>query len=215
MDAQTLLRQQWQQMLLSRSYDLDMSERIFETVLLAYGKRGRHYHNPDHLAEMFRHFDRRRQQLKNPDLVAAAIFFHDVVYNPARSDNEVKSAEYADKNLPVLGFSPEETRIVCDFILATQGHELSQNAHPDLAWLLDFDLAILGSDWEIYQDYTQKIRREYRVYPDFLYKPGRRKVLEHLLNRGNIFQTVVFRKLFEIQARSNLEKEIKSQKALS
>lgn len=197
-------------MLQARLCEPEKSEEIFETLLWAYRKRGRHYHNPEHLADMFRHFDQHRERLKNPELVAAAIFFHDVVYNPARRDNERKSAAYAAKTLPILGFSPEEVRVIFDFILATQKHELPGNAHPDLAWLLDFDLAILGSDWETYREYTQKIRKEYRIYPDALYMPGRRKVLEHLLKRGNIFQTARFRESFEMPARINLEREIAS-----
>ena len=208
MDAQTLLRQQWQQMLQSRSIDPDKNDQLFANLIRAYNKRSRNYHNPEHLADMFRHFERHWPHLSNPDLVAAAIFFHDVIYNPARRDNEVKSAEYAAKKLPILGFSPEETRIVCDYILATQKHELPENARPDLAWLLDFDLAILGSDWKTYQEYTQKIRREYQVYPDILYKPGRRKAMEHFLRRATIFHTATFRELFEIQARSNIKREI-------
>lgn len=208
MDDQALLCHQWQQMLQSRIYEPEKSEAIFTALVRAYSKRRRHYHNPGHLADMFRHFDRRRQQLKNPDLVAAAIFFHDVVYNPARRDNELKSAEQAAKDLPDLGFTPEEIHIVFDFILATQKHELTEDAHPDLAWLLDFDLAILGSDWETYLQYTQKIRREYRLYPDVLYKPGRRKVLEHFLERANIFQTAELREAYEWQARSNIGREI-------
>jgi predicted metal-dependent HD superfamily phosphohydrolase len=56
--------------------------------------------------------------------------------------------------------------------------------------------------------YFEQIRKEYRIYPDFLYKPGRAKALEHFLENKFIFQTEEFRKLYEEKARRNIEKEI-------
>jgi predicted metal-dependent HD superfamily phosphohydrolase len=40
---------------------------------------------------------------------------------------------------------------------------------------LDADLSILGKDLDTYLAYTKMIRKEYSIYPDFLYKPGRKK----------------------------------------
>ncbi len=47
----------------------------------------------------------------------------------------------------------------------------------DINYLLDADLSVLGKDRETYLVYTQMIRKEYSIYPDFLYKPGRKKFL--------------------------------------
>lgn len=204
----TPLRIHWEQMTKGRAHDPARGEQVFESLLRAYQQRNRHYHNAEHLAAMFGLFDQYRQHLERPDLVAAAIFFHDVVYNPARHDNEAKSAAYAAKHLPALGFTPEECATAGQMILATQKHELPAGAHPDLPWLLDFDLAILGAGWETYLDYTRKIRREYRIYPDMLYKPGRRKAMEHFLQRPVIFQTPAFRDLYEAKARENIGREL-------
>lgn len=73
---------------------------------------------------------------------------------------------------------------------------------------IDADLSILGADWETYFSYMQKIRREYAVYPDLLYKPGRRKVIEHFLSMPVIFKTDIFRRRFEAQAQDNLKQEL-------
>jgi predicted metal-dependent HD superfamily phosphohydrolase len=69
-------------------------------------------------------------------------------------------------------------------------------------------LKVLARDWNEYQMYFEQIRKEYRIYPDFLYKPGRAKALEHFLENKFIFQTEEFRKLYEEKARRNIEKEI-------
>lgn len=71
-----------------------------------------------------------------------------------------------------------------------------------------FDLKILSKDWEDYSIYFQQIRKEYSIYPDFLYNPGRKKALQHFLEHDYIYQTETFRNLYERQAKRNIQKEI-------
>ncbi|MGE4514074.1 MAG: hypothetical protein AB7E26_09720, partial [Chryseobacterium sp.] len=71
-------------------------------------------------------------------------------------------------------------------------------------------LSILGSESEIYVSYTQKIRKEYSIYPDLLYRPGRKKVLEHFLKSESIFKTEYFKEKYELRARENILSEIES-----
>ena len=80
-------------------------------------------------------------------------------------------------------------------ILATKDHQC--NNVEDEKWLIDFDLKILSKDWDAYQVYFEQIRKEYSIYPDFLYKPGRKKALEHFIKNDFIFQTEEFRALYE------------------
>ena len=181
---------------------------VFADLKKRHAHKGRHYHNFDHLEAMFRLFDAHCGQLQDPEVVALAIFFHDAVYDAKRKDNEEKSAALAEKRLQELNFPKDRTERVSTFILATKNHLLPENAHPDLAFFLDFDLAILGASREAYEAYTQKIRREYRIYPDLLYRPGRRKALEHFLQRPFIFQTDTFRANFEQRAVENVRREI-------
>jgi predicted metal-dependent HD superfamily phosphohydrolase len=75
--------------------------------------------------------------------------------------------------------------------------------------MLDFDLSILGQDWEIYEAYIQNIRKEYKLYPDFLYNPSRRKILENFLKRKSLFFTEKYQDILEDKARVNLIREIK------
>jgi predicted metal-dependent HD superfamily phosphohydrolase len=70
-------------------------------------------------------------------------------------------------------------------------------------------LQILGASWEIYERYASQIRQEYKIHPDFMYRPGRVQALQHFLSRESIFQTNVFREKFEMRARENLKREIK------
>ncbi|MWB96160.1 hypothetical protein GON26_17495 [Flavobacterium sp. GA093] len=170
----------------------------------AYSKKSRHYHNLTHIQDMISSYDKYADQLQFPVEVLYAIFYHDYIYSSSRKDNELKSAEFAVKILPKE--TTLNSELVFDMICATQLHQ--HNAIEDINWLIDFDLKILARDWDGYKTYFEQIRKEYRIYPDFLYKPGRAKALKHFLENEFIFQTDQFRNLYEEKARANIEKEI-------
>jgi len=67
---------------------------------------------------------------------------------------------------------------------------------------------VLGADAETYQQYTQQIRKEYGIYPNIVYNPGRKKVLQHFLSMPHIYKTEVFYNRYEKQARVNLAWEL-------
>ena len=81
----------------------------------------------------------------------------------------------------------------------------------DLEYFLDFDMAILGADWDEYVLYTLNIRKEYRIYPDFLYYKGRKDFLANTLQKKNIFHTQLFKLELEDRARQNIARELKEE----
>jgi predicted metal-dependent HD superfamily phosphohydrolase len=181
---------------------------LFEDLQKKYTQKGRFYHNWTHLEAMFEHWEQHQTSLVTPQWVAWAIFYHDVVYRATRKDNEARSAEAAVLAMRQCGCSEQEADLVGQWILATKTHELPAAAAADLGYLLDFDLAILGQPWPTYMAYAQNVRREYAIYPDFLYKPGRQKAMSKFLERAYIFQTPFFRSHWEQQARENIQREI-------
>lgn len=58
-----------------------------------------------------------------------------------------------------------------------------------------------------YADYCAKIRKEYEHHPQVDYCLGRAKVLETFLAQP-VFCTTIFRRKYESQARSNIQREI-------
>ncbi|NRB50552.1 MAG: hypothetical protein HRU41_22980 [Saprospiraceae bacterium] len=175
----------------------------------AYQSAERYYHNLIHISDMLGLWKQHRSDLKNANLLALCIWFHDLVYQVDRKDNEQQSAERAVFYLGKSELSTLAITQVYQSILATQYHQLSFD-YPDLAYLLDFDLAVLGRDWERYVEYTKQIRKEYSIYPDELYRPGRKKVLEHFLARENLYFTSYAQGKWEAQARLNLKMELSS-----
>ena len=149
-------------------------------------------------------YDLYESNLKCPNEVLYAVFYHDIIYKVTRKDNELKSAEYALGILPTNAKLNKE--LIFDVICATQLHQ--HNDNEDINWLIDFDLKILSKDWDDYKIYFEQIRKEYKIYPNFLYNSGRKKALKHFLENEFIFQTQEFRGKYELKARENIKHEI-------
>jgi len=55
---------------------------------------------------------------------------------------------------------------------------------------------------------SSKLDKEYSIYPDLVYGPGRKKVLEAFLGMERICKTDYFFRRFEASAIENMKKEI-------
>nr|WP_294939341.1 hypothetical protein [uncultured Flavobacterium sp.] len=198
------LQQKYTELLLKIGFPTATIQTHWSDLEKAYSKKARHYHNLNHLREMIACFDNYNAQLQHPNEVLYAIFYHDYIYNSTKKDNELKSAEFSVKILPKE--ANLDAQLVFDMILATKDHQ--PNGNEDGKWLIDFDLKILAKDWKDYKTYFGQIRKEYSIYPDFLYNPGRKKALEHFLEHKFIFQTEEFRTQYETKARENIKREI-------
>ena len=97
-----------------------------------------------------------------------------------------------------------------NYLTYSKKHQVILDKNSDNAYLLDFDLSILGKDWETYKNYTQQVRQEYKIYPDFLYNPGRKKVLLHFLERETLYFTESYKTQFENKARENIKRELET-----
>jgi predicted metal-dependent HD superfamily phosphohydrolase len=206
------LHARWRNLIVRLGADAHAAESLFDTLATAYGEPARHYHTLDHIAALFRLLDTHGGDLTSREAVELAIFFHDAVYEPARSDNEEASAALARKELSALGIEPALPRRVSDLILATRhgGFQPEIAADRDLALLLDLDLAVLAADRSEYAAYAAAIRREYSIYPDETYRAGRRRVLGQFLARARIYLTEQLHRQWDRRARANLSWELET-----
>ena len=196
----------WNELAFSYTNNHDLVNELWAEIEKEYSTPKRHYHNLTHLKYIIDRAEKYREKLTDPDTVLFSIFYHDIVYNTKRQDNEQKSADIARDRLTKLGIPPEKISKCQNQIIATKDHK--SNGNTDTDYLLDFDLAILGDTPEKYETYSKNIRKEYSLYPEFLYKRGRKKVLEKLLKADRIFKTSDFHKSFEKQARENIKSEL-------
>ena len=183
------------------------------TVRGRYSKRGRHYHTLRHLDEMLDLLNAHRAAVQDPLAFELAIYYHDLIYDPLRRDNEAKSAAAARRLLTEVREADAEGGCtvplvdqVGEMIEATAAH--APNEDSDTALFLDIDMAILGAPPERYDEYARQVRKEYWMYPGPIYRKGRRKALEGFLASGHVYQRDAFRQNLETPARENVQREL-------
>ena len=174
-----------------------------------HSSKKRHYHTLQHLENLLSQLTNVKGEIKNWETILFTLYYHDLIYNATKSDNEEKSAELAEKRMKEISVSSDIIEQCKKQILATKSHHKSIDS--DTNYFTDADLSILGSGWDTYQLYCKNVRKEYAIYPAFIYNPGRKKVLNHFLSMDRIFKTDFFYYKFETQAKQNLQRELQSQ----
>jgi predicted metal-dependent HD superfamily phosphohydrolase len=206
------IESRWNQ--LAKAYNIPKSkaENIFDQIRFEYSDWNRAYHNLSHLWSLLQLRAQYAEQLENPMLIDFAIFFHDLIYNAKRKDNELKSADMA-KTLVARYLPKEEMQFVYDLIMSTAGHKPKIEDSSDQLWFLDFDLAVLAAEKETYKAYAEGIKEEYKTWYSFLvYNSGRKDVLKTFLKRKRLYFTEEFYGNYEEKARANIEWEIQDLK---
>lgn len=207
-DLLEYLQQEWIGLASKYTEDESLILSYWDEIKKFYSSNSRHYHSLNHINSMLIQAEEIKDEIQDYDAFRFAIWYHDIIYKATKKNNEEKSAEFAQKRLKSFNFDEKRLKIVDNLIKSTQKHDIVLNKNNDNAYLLDIDLSILGAQWDRYQTYLQNIRKEYLVYPGFIYKKGRKKAMQHFLERKHIYFTELFRNKFEKQARQNIEKEI-------
>ena len=68
-------------------------ETIINRLFSAYSRNSRHYHNLSHIHSCLWELDQIEDPRIDKTVIELAIWYHDLVYNPLRSDNEIKSSQ--------------------------------------------------------------------------------------------------------------------------
>jgi predicted metal-dependent HD superfamily phosphohydrolase len=174
----------------------------FTRLMAAYVEPHRAYHTAEHIADCLAQLDAVPGTSADRTLVEAAIWFHDVVYDPRAADNEAESAAWATYILSGAGVALPAIDAIRRLILLTRHVE---PAHDSIGGLLcDIDLSILGRSPAEFDEFERRIRAEYDWVPEREYRAGRARVLSRLLGWDPLYQTEYFRRRYEAAARNNL-----------
>ena len=179
---------------------------VYEQLVAAYSEAHRHYHSIAHLADCLERLDESQQFAEAPGEVEIALWFHDAIYDPMSSKNELKSAEWAREFLSFAGATEQVCENVYWHIMATV-HDAAP-PEGDTALLIDIDLSILGRDKGVYDQFEENVRKEYRWVPKPLYRRKRKEILQSFLDREKIYVTEFFNGRYESQARINLQNAV-------
>ena len=178
-----------------------------EPLLETYEAPWRDYHNLEHIAHCLDEFDRVKGKCINPDAVELAIWFHDLVYDPKRHDNEAQSARAAERTLGEARIARQTVEHVTALILATT--HVSPPSEEDSKILVDIDLSILGQPAAVFDEYERGIRREYAHVDEQAFRAGRSAILRRFLEGQTIYTTPDFQERYEASARQNLRRSLK------
>ena len=202
---------EWHLTAINNAIEPAILKALWQDIAVRYNESQRAYHSLQHIQQLFSQFEQIKHQLHEPHIIALALYYHDVIYDPRRSDNELKSAEYAVEALKGY-LSAEQCQHIYALIMMTATHELHEcldkDTVSDAAYLLDMDLSILGTPWSEYQVYAQAVRQEYRHIANEDYRTGRIAVLQKLLAHPVLYLTAYYHNYFEVQARDNIKREI-------
>jgi predicted metal-dependent HD superfamily phosphohydrolase len=185
--------------------DSPTSRTEWAAVVDAWGRPHRRYHGLAHLAAVLGLVGELSGSATDPDAVRLAAWYHDVVYEPQRDDNEEASAARARAGLRGL-VADECVDEVARLVLLTAGHD-PEPGDADGAVLCDADLAVLAGPPESYAAYASAIRAEYGHLSDEEFTAGRIAVLEHLLALPTLYRTAAARQWTDA-AHANLTAEL-------
>jgi predicted metal-dependent HD superfamily phosphohydrolase len=191
----------WRQLM--GQWGADGNDDVYSRLLSAYSEPHRQYHTVQHIDDCLAQFDEAASLANALEEVEVALWFHDAVYQPTSSSNELKSAEWAASFLRSIGVAADRCHRVHRYILATKHGE--DPLSGDAALVVDIDLSILGRDSRDFEVYERAIRKEYKWVPGPIYRRKRAEILRSFLDRPAIFATDRFREQYESQARENLE----------
>lgn len=182
-------------------------DAVYGDLVARYAEPHRAYHTLDHIADCLHRLDEVCSLLARPREAELALWFHDVVYDSRRADNEERSAALAAEALRAAGVGEEAVERIAGLIRLTS-HTAAELA-GDGALVCDIDLAILGASPEQFAQYDAAIRREYDWVPEDIFRRERARVLAGFLARPRIYHTLYFVEALEQRARANLSAAVR------
>jgi predicted metal-dependent HD superfamily phosphohydrolase len=176
-----------------------------EDLIAAFTAPGRHYHNLAHIEDCLAalaHLD--DLSPREREILTEAIWWHDVVYDARRSDNEELSAQLAEQHV-----RKDIAEEVARLIRLTKTHDVRPGDRLG-GILISIDLSILAAEPARYDAYAAAIRQEFIHVPEPDYRAGRASVLARFAARPVIFPDAAFAAKYDRPARDNLARELAS-----
>lgn len=180
-------------------------KKCFDALVLCYEEKHRHYHNLEHVQYLIDQINELELIRRDRLILIYTAFYHDVIYTPGSTQNEVKSSEFAINQLTQLKVDVSIIRSVERSILATSNHK-SDNTLTQL--FLDIDLSILAASAVRYKKYSKAIKMENIAFPACLYQFNRKRFIQKTLKKSQIFLTDLYLSRYELLARKNLINEL-------
>lgn len=168
------------------------------------------YHGLGHVEDLLDLIKNAPVSEKDKELLSAAAWFHDIVYDvkSGSPENEEKSIAFF-RNYPT-NFNTENKKRIEAIVRATSAH-LTDETHNDhlINLFLDFDMHSFGRSYDVFSNYSGQVRDEYVAagYDKDLVASGQAAFWEALLAKDKIYRTE-YCAAWERTARENIEKRL-------
>ncbi len=180
----------------------DNSAQIHQRLLDGYHEPQRHYHTLVHVEQCLGMFEQCKSMASNPDALELAVWFHDVIFEAGKPNNEKRSAElYLQLS---QGVHSEQTRGLVDRLIMATLHDGSSLEDDDAIYMVDIDLSSFGLSWEAFLQDSQNLRRESAELSDAEYYRKKANFQNCLLAKDRFYLSDFFAERLETQARANL-----------
>jgi predicted metal-dependent HD superfamily phosphohydrolase len=180
-----------------------LESKIINFVSDYYNQDKRYYHNYLHISEMINWCNTTFKDIIKPDQ-KIAIYFHDVIYDPASNINEENSV-----HLMKYFFNIEGNQIPQDIIekasliiLDTKDH--SKPSIEESKLVLDLDLERLSRSYYEFLYFSELISYEYNFISKDVFNKNRKKFFEKMILQERIFHTPYGIQHWEQNVRNNI-----------
>lgn len=171
----------------------------------AYAEPHRHYHTWQHIYECVK-FVKIHYGFQHS--VVLALFYHDVIYDVQRKDNEEESAQawikYA-KSRDVQRHQSLKMNMIADMIRMTANHKVDDDQPLSFKMMNDADMHVFLCPDHHYLEYSRNIWREYSSFGREAYLAGRLSFLASV-DHTTMFHTHQAKERMH-HAKANLELE--------
>ena len=158
---------------------MDTDLKDLSHIFQLYNEEHRYYHTLEHINYML---NKAEENYELSDDLLIAIIFHDVIYDPQSTNNELESAKLFKK------YSRNKIKnqdLIYQAILDTKNH-IPTEGNNISRLLIKYDLEILYLDLDELIQFERKIFKEYQFVDYSIYKEKRIEVLTKLAKQHYI-----------------------------
>jgi predicted metal-dependent HD superfamily phosphohydrolase len=183
----------------------NVAAEVFARLEKHYAEPHRHYHTAAHIEHCLCQVDLISVEHADRDAVELAIWFHDVIYEIGDPANEENSAKWFMQ--VSLGELKDNIRAQVKRLIMVTQHNL-QPENEDEKYMVDIDLSGFGMPWPEFSADSLRVRQEFPEVSDGVFENKHRMFLEMLASRDFFFCTILFRDMYESQAKHNVREKL-------
>ena len=178
-------------------------EEVWEHITRGYSEPHRFYHSQRHILFCLKQFERVEDTLGASVAISLALWFHDLILDPAANDNEEQS-KLLFEALAKNHFPADLIEKTSALIMSTRHIDAPLNF--DESFIQDIDLSSMGESWDSFVRDVDDLRKEYSHLSDEAFKEVTINFYHRMLGREKIYTSDYFHEHCEQVARDNIKR---------